>query len=659
MASRSANYLPHVDGLRAIAVAAVLLFHLGVGGCDGGFVGVDVFLVISGYLITRLIADEIAATGRFRFGAFYLRRVRRLAPALLVASLATFAFCAAAFSPGMLARTAAELVAAVASVSNVHFWLAADYFDVSATTRPLLHTWSLSVEEQFYLVWPALLLWTSRRLGARKLPAALLAVGAASLAANPAFADGAPGWLARWLPEAADNGKSTVFYLLPFRVFEFTVGGWLALANAGPATRGWRAEAACVAGLAAMAAAIVAFDEGMLFPSFAGLLPCAGAALVVRWGGAARIAGWLASRPVVHLGRISYSVYLWHWPVIVLTQYVSGPLGPFGMAGAAMASLALGHVSWRFVETPFRERRLPLWPIAVAAVVAIALGWHASRDGWPARVQPAVAESVAGDPADHHRQEYGGSGHRNGLASGATPVAFLLIGDSHGKQYAEGLVREVAEPRELGVWIEAGTSCLHLPGFVRRTAGQDWSALLERQLRVIRAALAAQPVQPVVVLAQAWMTQSARSALVDGGGNALEREIRPEDLVAGIVRLREECGVRRLVVIGQAPRPPHDDLYEELTRPAWSRRIDPEAARTFAPSAKAQAWNEALRAGAERTGAYEFLDPIAALSEDGSCLAIDGDGRLVYSDDSHLSKAGSRRAMRAFAERLAATAAAR
>ncbi len=662
MTSRNANYLPHVDGLRAVAVAVVLLFHLGVGGFRGGFVGVDVFLVISGFLITRLIRDEIAATGSFRFGAFYLRRVRRLAPALLVASLATFAACATAFSPGMLARTAAELVAAVASVSNVHFWLAADYFDVSAATRPLLHTWSLSVEEQFYLVWPALLLALGRQSGVGRLPWALLAIGVASLALNPAFADGAPGWMARWLPEAAGDGKSTVFYLLPFRVFEFTVGGWLALALPAPAASGWRAEAACGLGVVAIGAAVAVFDDGMLFPSFAGLLPCAGAVLVIRHGAVARLGGWLASAPMVHLGRISYSVYLWHWPVIVVAQYLTGPSGPFGVAAAAAASLLLGHLSWRFVESPFRERRLPLWPVAIAAVAAIALGLHAARDGWSWRVTPAIAESVAGDPAAHHRREYGGAGYRNGPADGAGPADFLLVGDSHGKQYAEGLVREVAAARGLRVGLEAGTSCLHLPGFVRRTAGQDWAALRERQLGVIRDRLASAAPQPVVVLGQAWITQADRSALVDEQGRLVERAITPDDVVAGLVRLRASCGIHRLVVVGQAPRPPHADLYEELTRPEWSRRIEAASVRTFPCSAEVVAWNAALRAGAERTGAYEFLDPVEALSEDGACLAIDGDGRLVYSDFSdysHLSKAGSRRVMRAFAARLAAIASAR
>ncbi|MEZ6037797.1 MAG: acyltransferase [Planctomycetota bacterium] len=223
------EYLPHVDGLRAVAVLVVLLFHLGVPGFGGGFVGVDVFLVISGFLITRLIADEIRVEGRFRFGRFYLRRVRRLAPALLVTVAATALASVLLHSPGRLVRTGEEMVAAILSVSNLYFWVEADYFGVSAESRALLHTWSLSVEEQFYLLWPAtlLVLW---RLGVRGgLRNAVLGIGVASLLLNLLCGEGIPGAEALGLPEAASDGKPTLFYLTPFRGFEFAVGGVLAL----------------------------------------------------------------------------------------------------------------------------------------------------------------------------------------------------------------------------------------------------------------------------------------------------------------------------------------------------------------------------------------------------------------------------------------------
>ena len=650
MANNKSRYLPHIDGLRAIAVLLVLLFHLEIPGFSGGFVGVDVFLVISGFLITRLIFTEISQTGKFRFGHFYLRRIRRLAPALFATTTATLLVSALLHSPAMLARTGKELVATVLSISNIHFWLESDYFDVSAATRPMLHTWSLSLEEQFYLIWPVMLLvlW---RTGLRTLLFwAILALAAASLLLNVSFAEGAPESLSQWLPEVASDGKTTLFYMLPFRVFEFAVGGLLALRIGEIAQPSKIAGVGFVAGLALIVASSTLYDESMLFPSWAALVPCIGAALVIYGGAASRL---LTHAMSIWIGNISYSLYLVHWPCVVFWAYLFGPMNGIGQAFVFVLSLLLGHVSWRFIETPFRERRLPLWPVAVGLPALLVCGWHATASGgWPERIDSPFDPQGTTTAGDFHREHYGGRGFANGRVGDDERLDFILIGDSHAKQFAEGLVRDLVEPHRLGAHINAGTSCLHIPGFLRVTKGRDWAALLERELAELRLVLENSSPQPVVLLGQSWLEQASRSVAIGPEGEHLPGPITPEQIVEGLVRLSDAYGIEKLVVMGQVPNPPVADLFEQLQRPALSRRIDATAARTFPLTPDVRRYNAALRDGAVRTGAYEFLDTVIALSQDGRCIAINDGGELVYSDATHLSKAGSRMVIRHVADRL-------
>lgn len=652
--SGSANYQPHVDGLRAVAVLAVLLFHLGVGGFGGGFVGVDVFLVISGFLITRLIVSEVEQTGTFRFGAFYLRRIRRLAPALLATSAATLVAGALLFSPEMLARTGKETVAAILSVSNFRFWNEADYFDVSASTKPLLHTWSLSLEEQFYLLWPAFLVMLARSRAKRALPAVLAVLAVASLALNPMFANGAPAWMPRRL-SAFDDGKSTIFFLLPFRVFEFAIGGLLVWCGGRKPARAWVADAGLVAGLAMIGVATALFDEEMLFPSFAALLPCVGAALAIHCGDRSRLHAILTNPACVGIGLISYSLYLVHWPLIVAWASVSGPLGSTEQLWIGALSLALGYASYRFVETPFRHRTITLKPVAFLAPALVALAVQVGASGgWPWRIQTEIAVDLSKGALEFHRAQYGGAGYGSGMIAGKGCPDIILVGDSHAKQYAEGLVREFAEPRGLTVHMQAGTSCLHMPGFVRTTKGIDWQDRLQKELDAIRAVIDGCEKKPTVVLAHSWLEQMKRSVPVSADGARLERPVTQDDIIDGLGRLKEFLGVDRLVVIGNVPLPRVRNIFEELTKPSLSRRYGLADLSTFAPREDVTAFNGALAAAAAANGTFAFIDPCAALCTADGCLAIDPSGELVYSDATHLSKFGSRKTVRDLAPRLAA-----
>ena len=272
------HYRPEIDGLRCIAVIGVLLCHYNIRGFEGGFAGVDVFFVISGYLITGMIMRDIEL-GTFNFRNFYTRRARRLLPALFFTLLSSLFVAALLFSPERMREFAISLIAASLSASNFLFWSQAGYFDASSSLKPLLHTWSLGVEEQFYLLWPlALVVMSRRRISVQST---LLVLFCASLAASDAWQD----------------HTSTIFYLLPFRIFEFAMGGLTLLLEARLTLSNSARELSAFTGCAMIIASYLVFNEKSHFPSFPALLPCAGAALVSLGGSATRARSVQASSP--------------------------------------------------------------------------------------------------------------------------------------------------------------------------------------------------------------------------------------------------------------------------------------------------------------------------------------------------------------------------
>jgi len=339
------NYRREIDGLRAVAVLPVILFHAGFGAFRGGYVGVDVFFVISGYLITGIILGEREA-GTFSLLRFYERRVRRILPALFTVMGACLLPAWLWMMPGKLEDFGESLMAVVLFVSNLLFWHESDYFGPEAEEKPLLHTWSLAVEEQYYVVYPLtiMLLWF---LGRRRLGIALSVAALASLALSE--------WAWRHYPAAN-------FYLAPTRAWELLIGGLVAFAGSG--YRGLLAheavrQAASAAGLAMIACAVFLFDAATAVPGLPALLPAAGTALVIAFAGPATLTGRLLSAaPLVGLGLISYSAYLWHQPLFAFARLRSpNELSTVFYLGLIGATLGLAWLSWKYVELPFRDRQ--------------------------------------------------------------------------------------------------------------------------------------------------------------------------------------------------------------------------------------------------------------------------------------------------------------
>lgn len=398
------EFRPDIEGLRGIAILLVLLFHAGLSWTPGGFIGVDVFFVISGFLITGKLWRESQQPGGLNIAKFYAWRIRRLLPAALVAVALISLVGLLIAAPLDRSELAADGAASALSIANMRFIGSVDYFAPTSSPSPFLHFWSLSVEEQFYLVWPALIVLLTWRGGSsRRLIAALLIGVVASFA------------LSMWLTDAS---PARAFYLLPTRVWQLGVGGLLALVGVVGTSR--RAGALAWAGLAAVAVAGVALTAEMPYPGLAALLPTAGA-VALLYGGAAPSgpARLLAAAPLRFLGKISYSLYLWHWPLLVLPiMFLERALTGVEIVASVAAAIGVSWLSWRFVEQPFRygdrSRRATSWSairIGVAGILSVALftqGLAAALPSSAVAVQPTPSPSgspVASDgpitlPAD-------------------------------------------------------------------------------------------------------------------------------------------------------------------------------------------------------------------------------------------------------------------
>jgi peptidoglycan/LPS O-acetylase OafA/YrhL len=335
------RYRPEIDGLRAVAVIPVILYHAGFEPFSGGFIGVDVFFVLSGYLITSILLGE-RESGKFSLVGFYERRARRILPALFFVMAVSIPFAWAYLWPQDLKDFSQSIVAVSAFASNFLFWTESDYFDTAAELKPLLHTWSLAVEEQFYVLFP-LFLMVTWRLGKRQISFLVVAVAAISLVA------------AEW---ASVKFPSASFYLLPTRAWELLLGALVAFYM-------FRKTDICgnqslsVLGLAVLAFSILTFDEQTPFPGLIALIPTIGVVFIVintREGMLVHKA--LSNRLLVGVGLISYSAYLWHQPIFAFSQHrsIDEPTVEF-LISLILLTFALSWVSWRFVERPFRDKR--------------------------------------------------------------------------------------------------------------------------------------------------------------------------------------------------------------------------------------------------------------------------------------------------------------
>ncbi|PZQ47775.1 MAG: hypothetical protein DI556_16300 [Rhodovulum sulfidophilum] len=422
------RYRPEIDGLRALAILPVVLFHAGFAAFSGGFVGVDVFFVISGYLITSLVMRDIAE-GRFSILTFYERRARRILPAMIFVVLCSVPLAARFLLPSELANFGHSVTATMAFVANHFFLEQVDYFAPRADLMPLLHMWSLAVEEQYYLFVPPLM-WLLWRLGVR-MGLMLLLVAAASLLS----VIGASLVVQKW--------QAVAFFIFPTRAFELGIGSMLAIwFRTRELPRTPANGALGLLGVALILGSVLMIPENALMPSYLSLIPCLGAALIIAFateGTAARAV--LASRPLVGIGLISFSFYLWHQPLFAFARATIARPSAALMGGLAVLSALLAIVTWRLVEQPARHARISRARVLGLAVVGlVATGLIGEFVALEARLlHPLAAEDAQLDVSFEERGEfvrarYNALPHDFAAATPGQPK-LLIIGDSYSQDF--------------------------------------------------------------------------------------------------------------------------------------------------------------------------------------------------------------------------------
>lgn len=627
------HYRPDIDGLRALAILPVVLFHAGLPGFAGGFVGVDVFFVISGYLITSIIRAELMC-GDFTLARFYERRVRRLIPALFTVLLCCMPVAWLLLMPADLKRFVDSLMTASLFSANFLFLSEAGYFDTAAELKPLLHTWSLAVEEQYYIVFPALMiaLWRVRPDGRAVLPALLL-LAAASLV----YAE----WASTHQPDAA-------FYLLPARAWELLIGAltalYLARPNATPAQHRL-APILSSLGLLLIIAAIFGLDAATPWPGLYALLPTLGTALVILFCRRGTFSHrLLANRPMVGIGLISYGAYLWHQPLFAFMRYrATEPPSALTLVALGVLAFGLAWLTWRFIEMPARRglSARALYRIAGACVLVFILfgGMVHGLDGVPQRYNGVTRTLVESAESSPYRDDCHTNSDQYLVGDAACRylhpnVRWAVFGDSHAVELAYAVARAL-EPSGEGVAHFSISGC-------RPSYGQpDDDDVCARWTNDNLAYLAATPELDTVVVSYRVHATLVGDHVADYPG------LPPDDDVAYIDRTWQSyvdtlallvAAGKRVYLVLQAP-----ELPRHINEILYTMTKHDQSAGAGVP----RSWWEARTALVDQRrheipAEVTVIDPTDLFCDDTVCHAA-RDGTAFYFDDDHLSVAGAAR----------------
>ena len=606
------KYRKDIDGLRGLAVLPVVLFHAGVAQVSGGYIGVDVFFVISGFVIAMRLQEDLRAD-RFSLLDFYERRFRRLLPAITATILVTSLLALILLMPSDLVEYGRSLVATSVFSSNFYFWKSSGYFEVDAHLRPMLHTWSLAVEEQFYIFMPIVLWLTHRYLKGRWL-VMLGPVWIVSLALSIFM-----------LTRAA----TADFYLLPTRAWELLTGALVALCPLPALRSNILRQALSLSALAVLLACMVLYSSTTPFPGASALPPCLAAAVLIYCGDATLTGKLLSTAPLTYIGRISYSLYLVHWPVTVLLRHYNlrAPT-TFEIVLIVAVSFVLAHLSWKFIEQPFRRPRAetPRWRVmtVAAASLLVTAGIGAvfvATGGLPSRVPGYAQEDVSAQNEWRERTCFLSADQKADAwnltactrVNGAGPEV-LLWGDSFAAHYVPGLIQEPRFRGKLIQYTAAGCPpALNYYSFAR----PNCSIFNRRALDLV-----ARRHIPIVVLSARWENHSWTT--LDG-------------LRDTIAQLRALGAT--VYVVGQSPEFGVDVQSLAYRKAPPDRNVDAAWDLSFSPD-----FNAELKAKA--VGAL-FIDPLTFDCRGRTC-AYRRDGQYEYADFGHLSRYGSARAARTY-----------
>jgi len=627
-------FRPDIEGLRGIAILLVVAFHAGVSGVRGGFVGVDVFFVLSGFFITAMLARELSETGDVDVNAFYTRRALRLLPALLVTLLVTLGAVFWLYAPIDRAAIAADARAVALYSGNVAFASGSvDYF--STGDNPLLHTWSLAVEEQFYLVWPLLFLAigflgvTDQRARARKrLFVAIVAAGVVSFLVSL--------WLTR-------VSQPWAFFGMPTRIWEFALGGSLALVLNGR-TNG-RTSASTVlqgVGLAMIAVATVSYERVTPYPGIAAVLPALGTSLLVLGGDRApqsTISRALSIEPLRWLGRMSYAWYLWHWPLVGVAAVLDPQIGVGGRLAWSAAALVLAWLTHRFIEQPVRDgavlSRVPahwLLPGTVAASVAVAFLAHGAMVAAERRVATLPQRQFAMARADRKNHNCWATTLEDvkGLcAFGDTKstTTVTLLGDSHAEHWLGALDRYgKARGVKIVAMVKGGCPVADMPELMQPRLKRYYHECTRYREAMIDRIIA---MRPAAAILSSW------DHYMPADGKGSDWQVTPEIWGRGLRRTYErlsKAGVP-VVAIRGTPRT-WFDVPACLSRKAARLPRAQECVYDRERSLSRVAIDAQTKAA--RGLGVAFVDMNDQICASANCPVVQN-GIIVFTDDNHLT----------------------
>ncbi len=614
---------PEIDGLRAVAVMPVVLYHSGLA-FPGGYVGVDVFFVISGYLITSLILTDLK-DGTFRFLDFWARRIRRILPALALVVLACLLAAWWMFIPADFEALGRSVAYQSLLISNVYFWKTIGYFS-PGDTQPLLHTWSLAVEEQFYLLFPFLLVALAK-WGKRVM---VLSLGVLTV-----MSFGLGAYATRFHPTAA-------FYLLPSRAWELSLGALLAASPDLGRPLGRLNESLSWLGFSGILIAASFYTKDTPFPGYAALLPCLGAALVI-WTNSSSVTfvGKLLSvRPMVFVGLISYSLYLWHWPLLVFSKYWYTPNSESSQVyylRLVALSLLLAAVSWKFVETPFRKRmvvgsRRQAFAFAGIALAGLLLAGleikHARgfRSHWP---PVALRYLEARDDKDFRVELDLASVKKRdlipiGVKSEDHPIDLLIWGDSHAMAILHVLdalclkhnVRALAATHSATIpFLDYPCTTIH--SLREDTVAYNWaiaSYVKERQIKN-------------VLLVAAWNGYLPPTADQDA-------KKKFTDALAKTIGFLHEAGAR-VILMKDVPKQKYDVPRVLATAARFGKDTSQLGLSVSEHRARTAFVSELFDSLASPS--VILLDPTTMLTNEGGLCRAEMNGRALYFDQHHLT----------------------
>lgn len=638
------DFRPDINGLRALAVALVVLYHFGFSGVGGGFVGVDVFFVISGYLMTRILSNGFDKP--FFVRKFYLARIKRIVPALLIMSIAVVAACWWILEPSEYTKLAIHARDSLLFISNFTYAKEAGYFDAASHTKWLLHTWSLSVEWQFYLLIPLLfLVFEKARIG-RQWQLLTIALITLALFINCGLATPA--------------NPTNYFYSLLARAWELLVGGVVFYIAAMPPQSPKLRKAIEYFGLILVVGSGVMFTREFSWPGWLAAVPVAGSAMVLF--AARQESIWSANVLSQWIGFRSYSIYLWHWPIVVflsITDYISN-LGAI-MAGLAM-TLLLADISYRFVEVPGRKlftRPSYAWASVIGIWVCIGLGASTviiatngvySRFGRDADTLHKL-EAARGDWVFPAPNEKMGRISANVVSTQVSKLLTVVLGDSHAEQWFARVNGLAYRPAQVQFLTRGG--CLPIPGYERFDnmgqcgdfATEAWSKVFE--LRPQR-----------LVISAAWLLyagnakgQSTATSCIKSGShcNLIDSNADLNSLLLpleGQVRQAVSQGIS-VFILGPTPFSKQsyvDVKASELTSQHLPLRL--RRPSDFPDIVSGFIDENSFRSGAKpitdrleklaRDSGAEYIDAELMLCSEGRCPLVDGDGTPLYKDTSHL-----------------------